>query len=354
MYEVDTSTPVLVTGATGYVAGWIVKRLLEAGVTVHAAVRDPSNTKKYQHLDEIAASAPGTIKYFKADLLDEGAYAAAMAGCSIVFHTASPFVIEVKDPQRELVDPAKLGTRNVLAQAGGTPSVKRVVVTSSCAAVYGDNADLATTAGGVFTEDDWNTTSSLTHNPYSYSKTEAEKEAWKIADSQRQWELVTINPSLVMGPGLNPDATSESFKMIMQMGDGSQKRGAPDVGIGVVDVRDLAEAHLGAAYIPGVTGRHIISGHDTNLLEMAATLLPKYGNDYPIPRRALPKWLMWLVAPMVAPGISRRIVSRNFGYPWKGDNSKSIRVLGMKYRPLADTMNDFFQQMVDNGRFSNG
>ena len=126
------------------------------------------------------------------------------------------------------------------------------------------------------------------------------------------------------------------------------------MGIGVVDVRDLAEAHLGAAYIPGVTGRHIISGHDTNLLEMAATLLPKYGNDYPIPRRALPKWLMWLVAPMVAPGISRRIVSRNFGYPWKGDNSKSIRVLGMKYRPLADTMNDFFQQMVDNGRFSNG
>lgn len=353
MYKVDTSTPVLVTGATGYVAGWIVKQLLEAGVTVHAAVRDPSNTSKCQHLDEIAASAPGAIKYFKADLLDEGAYAEAMAGCSIVFHTASPFVIEVKDPQRELVDPAKLGTRNVLAQASATPSVKRVVVTSSCAAIYGDNADLENKASGVFTEDDWNTTSSLTHNPYSFSKTEAEKEAWRIANGQSQWQLVTINPSLVMGPGLNPDATSESFNMMMQMGDGSQKIGAPRVGIGVVDVRDLAEAHLAVAYTPAATGRHIISGHDTSLLEMAATLLPKYGSDYPIPRRVLPKWLIWLVAPMVAPGTSRRIVSRNFGYPWRGDNSKSVRELGMTYRPLADTMNDFFQQMVDNGRFRN-
>ncbi|PLW67873.1 NAD-dependent epimerase/dehydratase family protein [Pseudohalioglobus lutimaris] len=351
MYEIDTSSPVLVTGATGYVAGWIVKVLLEAGVTVHAAVRDPSQTEKCRHLDEIAASAPGEIKYFKADLLDEGTYAEAMAGCSVVFHTASPFVIDVNDPQSELVDPAKLGTRNVLAQAGETPSVRRVVVTSSCAAIYGDNADIESTASGVFTEDDWNTTSSLTHNPYSYSKTEAEKEAWKIAGSQSQWELVTINPSLVMGPGLNPNATSESFNMIMQMGDGSQKRGTPDAGVGVVDVRDLAEAHVGAAYTPGATGRYIISAHDTTLLEMAATLLPKYGNDYPIPRRLLPKWLIWLVAPMVAPGITRKIVSRNFGYPWRGDSSRSVLELGVTYRPLAETMNDFFQQMVDSGRF---
>ena len=68
----------------------------------------------------------------------------------------------------------------------------------------------------------------------------------------------------------------------------------------------------------------------------------------------LPKWLIWLVAPMVAPGITRRLVSRNFGYPWRGDNSRSVGELGMQYRPLAETMNDFFQQMVDNGRFGNG
>jgi dihydroflavonol-4-reductase len=57
---------------------------------------------------------------------------------------------------------------------------------------------------------------------------------------------------------------------------------------------------------------------------------------------------------MVAPGISRRMVSRNFGYPWSGDNSRSVLELGMTYRPLAETMNDFFQQMIDSGRFSSG
>ena len=351
MYEIDTTSPVLVTGATGYVAGWIIKRLLEAGVTVHAAVRDPSRAAKHAHLDEIAATAPGEFEYFKADLLDHGSYAEAMKSCSVVFHTASPFTVDVKDPQRELVDPAKLGTRNVLTEATQTPSVRRVVVTSSCAAIYGDNADLENTANRIFTEDDWNTTSSLTHNAYSYSKTEAEKEAWRIAGGQSQWDLVTINPSLVMGPGLNPHATSESFNIIKQMGDGSLRAGAPDWGFGLVDVRDLAEAHVAVAYTQGAKGRHIISGHNTSLPEMAATLVPKYGDDYPIPRRTMPKWLIWLVGPMVTPGMTRQIVSRNVGYPWRGDNSKSIRELGMKYRPMEETMNDFFQQMIDSGQF---
>ena len=113
--EVDTSSPVLVTGATGFVAGHIIKRLLEAGVTVHAAVRDPSREDKLKYLNEIAASSPGEIKYFQSDLVARRALTVNRCkGCSIVFHTASPFTIDVKDPQQELVDPAVLGTRNVL------------------------------------------------------------------------------------------------------------------------------------------------------------------------------------------------------------------------------------------------
>jgi len=334
------------------VAGWIIKRLLEAGVTVRAAVRDPSNVAKLQHLDDIAANAPGEIKYFKADLLDDGSYAEAMKGCKIVFHTASPFTVSVKDPQKELVDPAQLGTRNVLEQANKTPSVRRVVLTSSCAAIYGDNADLQSTPDGVFTEDIWNTSSSLEHNAYSYSKTVAEKEAWKIAEGQEKWDLIVINPSLVMGPGLNPAATSESFNIIRQMGDGTMKSGCPDWGFGVVDVRDVAEAHVAAAFTPGAKGRHITSGHNSSFPEMARTLVKKYGNDYPIPRRTMPKWLVWLVGPMVTPGMTRRLISRNIGHPWKGDHSKSVRELGMKYRPLEETMNDFFQQMIDSGQLN--
>jgi dihydroflavonol-4-reductase len=348
MITFDTHTPVMITGATGYVAGWIVKKLLEEGFTVHAPVRDPQNADKLRYLNPIAAKTPGTIVYYKADLLDAGSYAEAMAGCQIVFHTASPFKIDVTDPQKELIAPAQSGTRNVLEEVDRTPSVNRVVLTSSCAAIYGDNADLDHTPDGVFTEDIWNTSSSLTHQPYSYSKTLAEKEAWKINEAQSRWDLVTINPSLVIGPGINPHATSESFKIVRQFGDGSLKTGAPRMGIGVVDVRDLAEAHFKAAFTPEAHGRYIISGHNTDFLELAATLLERYGDAYPIPRRAMPKWLAWLVAPMVNKAMTRKIIARNVNRPWKADNRKGIRDLGMEYRPMKESMQDLFQQMIDN------
>ncbi len=349
MTPIDTHTPVMITGATGYVAGWIVKKLLEEGFTVHAAVRDPQNAGKLQYLDQIAAKTPGTVAYFKADLMDEGSYAEAMAGCQVVFHTASPFKLDVADPQEELVAPAQAGTRNVLEEVNRTPSVKRVVLTSSCAAIYGDNADLDDTPEGIFTEDVWNTSSSLAHQPYSYSKTLAEKEAWKINAAQSRWDLVTINPSFVIGPGINPHATSESFKIVRQFGDGSLKTGAPRMGMGVVDVRDLAEAHFRAAFTPEAKGRYIISGHNTDFLAMAATLLDRFGKDYPIPRRAMPKWLAWLVAPMVNKAMTRKIVARNINRPFKADNRKSVRDLGMQYRPMKESMQDLFQQMIDNG-----
>jgi len=352
MAGIDTSAPVMVTGATGYVAGWIVKALLERGFTVHAPVRNPSDATKRKYLEALAAESPGRIEYSEADLLKEGSYAAAMAGCRIVFHTASPFKIDVADPQRELIDPALLGTRNVLEEVNRTPSVLRVVLTSSCAAIYGDNADLAKTPNGVFTEEVWNTSSSLEHQPYSYSKTLAEREAWKIAEAQSRWDLVVINPSLVIGPGINPYATSESFNIVKQLGDGSTKSGVPFMGMGAVDVRDLAQAHLAAAFRPAAKGRHIVSGHDTDFPALARTLLPKYGDDYPIARRVMPKWLVWLVGPMVNKALSRKVVSRNVGLPWKADNSKSIRELGVTYRPLEESMNDFFQQLVDTGAFS--
>lgn len=346
--EMDKTTPVLVTGATGYVAGWIVKRLLEEGVTVHAAVRNPNDRSKVRHLDELAAKLPGTIRYFKADLLDQGSFAEAMAGCRIVFHTASPFTLNIQDPQKELVDPALLGTRNVLETANRIGSVKRVVLTSSCAAIYGDNADINATPGGVFTEEVWNSSSSLAHAPYSYSKAVAEREAWEIAGRQSGWELVVVNPSLVIGPGVNPYGTSESFNIVRQMGDGRMKAGVPDLGLGAVDVRDLAEAHLRAAYLPQAKGRHIISGHNTSLLGIAKALLPKF-DAYPVPRRTLPKWLVWLVAPMVDKATTRKFVSRNVGFSWFADSSKSARELGMVYRPLESSIRDMFQQMIDNG-----
>lgn len=343
----DTSAPVLVTGATGYVAGWLVKRLLEEGFTVHAAVRNPSNTEKLKYLNALADQSPGQLQYFQSDLLTLGSYAEAMQGCTVVFHTASPFTIAVDNPQKDLIEPAQLGTRNVLEQANQTESVKRVVVTSSCAAIYGDSADLEMVPGDLFTEADWNTTSSLTHQPYSYSKTLAEQEAWKIAKTQDRWNLVTINPSLVLGPGINPFATSESFSLIKQLGDGTMKMGVPNYQMGVVDVRDVAEAHLAAGFTPNAQGRHITSGYNTNFPQMAEILRAHFGEAYPFPKSVLPKALIWLVGPLLDSSMTRKIIAKNVGVPFGVDNSKSIQKLGLTYRPLATSLTDMFQQLID-------
>jgi len=141
MEKIDLTKPVLVTGATGYVAGRLVEKLLAEGATIHAPVRSPDNKEKTKYLDELADKSSGSIKYFKADLLDEGSYDEAMKGCELVFHTASPFSLNVDDPQKDLVDPALKGTRNVLEAGIRSESVKRVVLTSCCAAIYGDAKD---------------------------------------------------------------------------------------------------------------------------------------------------------------------------------------------------------------------
>ena len=141
-----------------------------------------------------------------------------MNGCSIVFHTASPFTVNVKDPQKELVDPAKLGTGNVLIGRRKRLPVKRVVLTS-CAAIYGDNADIEQTPNGVF--EIFGAIVFIARQPYSFSKTEAEK-AWKIAEAQNQWDWWWSTPSLVMGPS-GPQGDIGEFNIIRQMGNGDMK-----------------------------------------------------------------------------------------------------------------------------------
>ena len=128
----------MVTGATGYLGSWVTKGLLDAGVTVHAAVRDPPEHEQGGPPEPQAEQAPGTLRLFAGDLLQPGSYDQAMEGCTVVIHTASPFIRAVEDPQRDLVAPALQGTRNVLAGVGRTPSVTRVVLTSSIAAMYGE------------------------------------------------------------------------------------------------------------------------------------------------------------------------------------------------------------------------
>jgi dihydroflavonol-4-reductase len=121
-------------------------------VTVHGTVREASKTERLAYLHNLAEGTEGSLELFSANLTQEGSFAEAMAGCSTVFHIASPYQINVEDPQRDLIEPAVSGTRNVLEEVNRTPTVTRVVLTSSCAAIYGDNIDLDATPNGVFTE----------------------------------------------------------------------------------------------------------------------------------------------------------------------------------------------------------
>jgi len=349
MTNINKTNPVMVTGANGYVASWLVKKLLADGLTVHAAVRNPKNDKKVGHLKKVAENMPGTLKFFKSDLLTPGSYKEAMEGCELVFHTASPFTTDVKDPQKELIDPAVNGTANVLNTANDISSVKRVVLTSSCAAMYTDAVDTVNAPGGKLTEDVWNKTASLDYQPYSYSKTLAEKKAWELAENQNQWDLVTINPAFVLGPALNPHSSSESINVLKMLGGGDMKMGAPKMGVGVVDVRDVADAHYKAGFTPTAKGRYITAAHESNFLEMGTVLLPKYGDKFPLPKRALPKWLMMIVGPMTNKLFSRQFIRNNVNVPWRADNSKIKNELGINFRPLQETMEDAFQVMIDEG-----
>ncbi|MEJ2723790.1 MAG: NAD-dependent epimerase/dehydratase family protein [Deltaproteobacteria bacterium] len=280
--------------------------------------------------------------------MDTGSFDEPMRGCELVLHTASPFFITgIKNPEEELIRPAKEGTRNVLQSAKTNPTVKRVVLTSSVVAIYGDNADIALTPGGVFTEKEWNVTSSSEHQPYSYSKTIAEKEAWAISKEQDQWDLLTINPGWILGPSLSKRKDSMSISTMIQFGDGSYKMGVPELWNGIVDVRDVAASHIKAGYTPGASGRHILVSGETKILDLANILRKHFGDNYPFPRKQVPKILFWLLAPMR--GFTRKYASRNAGIPIRFDNSYSKKDLSMSYIPIDKTVKDHFQQILDDG-----
>lgn len=135
--------PVLVTGGSGFVATELISQLLVQGYIVHATVRSLQNSAKVSCLQDLKSQHPeGKLLLFEADLLQPGSFHAAMQGCSVVFHVASPFKVpeKIKDGDSEMVQPALQGTRNVLEAVEDTPSVQRVVFTSTSESVPGSLA----------------------------------------------------------------------------------------------------------------------------------------------------------------------------------------------------------------------
>jgi nucleoside-diphosphate-sugar epimerase len=339
------TTKTLVTGGTGYIASWVVKYLMEQGQTVHTTVRDKNNEEKIKHLLDLDKELPGSLRIFEADLLDKGAFKEAMEGVDYVIHMASPFKVSgIKNPQKQLVDPALIGTQNVLDTVNATESVKRVILTSSVVAVYGDNSDINSTQNGIFTEEHWNKTSNLKHQPYAYSKTLAEQEAWNYEKNQDRWKLVTINPGFVMGPSLSQRTDSTSISFMRSLLKGDFKQGLPDLYFGVVDVRDVAQAHIKAAQEEKASGRHIMVSESMPAIEMVNILKNEFGSKYPLPKKRLSKTMLYIFGPMQ--GFNWKYIRKNIGIPIKFDNSYSKENLRIKFTPVKETLIDHANQLI--------
>jgi nucleoside-diphosphate-sugar epimerase len=344
-----STKPILVTGGAGYIASWVINYLLEDGNSVRTTVRSTKDEKKIRHLIKLAEAYPGKLAFYEADLLTEGSFDTALnenGGCEIVIHMASPFFIEgIKNPQKELVEPALKGTKNVLNSVNKAQTVKRVVLTSSVASVMGDSCDAEKAPNKTLDESHWNETSNLNHQPYPYSKTVAEREAWEIQKSQSRWSLTTINPSFVLGPSLSDRADGTSVNFMMSMVNGKFATGVPELWMGVVDVRDVARAHIAAAFNEKASGRHITSATVLSMLDMAKILRSHFVKKYWIPKTTLPKFLAYLVGPFF--GLNWNFINKNIGISFSLNNEYSKKDLGITYRPISETLIEHIEQLSE-------
>lgn len=342
MGKLATDRPVVVTGASGFVAAEIVRDLLERGYRVRGTVRDPKNAKKTEPL----VSLPGAsdrLELVGADLTRSGSFDEAVKGADIVMHTASPYVIDVEDPKRDLVDPAVMGTRTVLESVKKAGDARRVVLTSSFAAVTDEPID-----GHVYTESDWNDRSSLERNPYYYSKVLAERAAWDFVESDSPgFDLVTVNPMLVIGPSLIP-GLNQSNRVITDLLTGKVPA-IVRLTWGIVDVRDVARAYVFAMEKPNAKGRYVCAEHAASMRDVVDLLRELGFASYKLPKMGLDSPFGDHVAKLGAifqPKGTRSYLRSNIGRRAEFDCSKIKRELGLEFRPLAETLKDTVGDLV--------
>ncbi|KAJ6988263.1 hypothetical protein NC653_021253 [Populus alba x Populus x berolinensis] len=202
---------VCVTGASGYLASWLVKRLLLSGYHVTGTVRDPENEKKVAHLWRLEG-AKERLRLVKADLMEEGSFDDAIMECRGVFHTASPVLKPSSDPKAEILEPAIEGTLNVLRSCKRSPSLKRVILTSSSSTLrVRDDFD----SNIPLDESSWSSVELCERLQiwYALSKTLAEKAAWEFCNGNGI-DLITVLPSFVIGPSLSPDLSSTTSDVL--------------------------------------------------------------------------------------------------------------------------------------------
>lgn len=331
---------VLVTGGSGYIGSWCTLALLNAGFTVRTTVRDLAREPQVRsQLQRGGVDPSANLRVMRADLQSDEGWPEAVAGCEAVLHVASPTLTQVPRDDDEMVRPAVDGTLRVL-RAARAAGVRRVVMTSAIGAIaYGHEP-----RDTPFTERDW-TDVDADIPPYQKSKTLAEHAAWDfVAAEGGGLELVTVNPTAVLGPVLGPDY-SPSLVAIRRMLDGEMPALLPFAS-GYVDVRDVASLHLLAMTEPAAAGERFIAtaGHSLWMRDVAAVLRERLGERAAqVPTKEMPVWTARALA-RVNPqmGNLRALLGRNLD----ATSAKAERMLGWKPRPIEDTIADTAESLL--------
>jgi dihydroflavonol-4-reductase len=328
------SEHVLLTGASGFIAKHILVRLLAAGHSVRASVRDPSREGELRRLVPDAGSRLGVVTL---DLMQDDGWAGALDGMTAVLHTASPFPIAQPANEDEVIRPAVDGTLRAL-RAATAAGVHRVVLTSSIAAIMRPGNDR------VQDESDWADPDQPGMTAYAKSKTLAERAAWDFAATAPGLKLTVLNPGLVLGPPL--DETFGSSVGVVRRFLSGKDPFVPVMGMPLVDVRDVAEAHLRALERPETAGRRYILSADSMWFgEMTRVLKQAYPNRR-IATRPAPKPLLRLLALFDK---EIRSILPEIGHINRVDSSRAHKELGIDFIPAEQALLATAQALVDRG-----
>lgn len=339
---------VLVTGANGYIAGMLIKALLEQGYKVRGTVRDVTNESKTAALKALP-NASMNLELVSLELAGpQEPFDDAMKDVEWVMHTASPLNLQKVKDDNELIRPAVEGTLSMLRAAHKTPKVKKFVMTSSLAAIYSGHAGQDT-----FTEDDWsNLVDGSYVSAYDKSKTKAEKAAWEFMDNHdTKFTLSAINPSVVLGPVVSGNVNLHGSPQVLSRIMEGTDPGVVDMFWSFVDVRDVVQAHIQAAKIPEAAGKRFLlaqsDGGELSMPEIAAILKDEFNPmGYKVRTNAIPKWLLWIMSWFDADlaGIFPLI-----GVRYHCDNSRSREILKLDYIPAKRTLIEGTYSMIEHG-----
>lgn len=330
---------VLVTGASGYIAGFIVQSLLAEGWTVRGTIRSLARADAVRSALGVTADQ---LDLVAADLTSDDGWDTAVAGCRFVQHIASPLPVGVPKDENELIVPARDGALRVL-RAAKAAGVERVVMTSSTAAIcYGMTRNRQT-----FTEADWSDLTNADSYAYVKSKTIAERAARDyMAGDGAGMEFVTINPGMVLGPVMGGDY-SGSLVVLTKLLDGALP-GTPRFGFPIVDVRDIAAAHLTAMTGEGLDGeRFLCAGKFLWMRDIADILKSRLGDRAKhVPSRNIPDWLVRLLGRFDA---EVRMVLPELGRERICDAAHAKDRLGWVPRPPEESIVDAARSLVAHG-----